>query len=136
MTFEYYIYANILHVNKNGFRAEHPTTHQLHRVVNLIRGNKHRGNYTCIITQNVEKAFDTIWHDALIFEMSNLEFPYYFMRIIHSFLKNRTFNVQVQSEKSTIRHITDGVSQGSVLSPTLFSLYMTDTKMTRHCIIR
>jgi hypothetical protein len=42
----------------------------------------------------------------------------------------RKFRVSVESELSTLRDIQAGVPQGSVLSPTLYCLYVNDTPQT------
>jgi retron-type reverse transcriptase len=41
-----------------------------------------------------------------------------------SFLSQRKFRVSVEGEMSTPREMQAGVPQGSVLSPTLFNLYI------------
>jgi hypothetical protein len=49
------------------------------------------------------------------------------IKLIGSFLSQRKFRVSVEGEMSTTRDIQAGVPQGSILAPTLYSLYINDT---------
>lgn len=115
-------------INKEqfGFRQQHSTIHQVKRLTNIIKKNKRQRLSTGIILLDVEKAFDSIWHDGLIFKLKKYGFPFYLIKIIRSFLKDRTFQVVVNNCASSTRKIPAGVPQGAVLSPTLYSLYVAD----------
>ena len=45
---------------------------------------------------------------------------------IQSFLSGQTQRVAVEGELSDVGRVTSGVPQGSVLGPTLFSIYIND----------
>jgi hypothetical protein len=51
-------------------------------------------------------------------------------KLIGSFLSQRKFRVSAEGEMSTPREMQAGVPQGSVLSPTLFNLYINDAPQT------
>jgi retron-type reverse transcriptase len=59
-----------------------------------------------------------------------LEFPISFIKLISSFLSQRKFRVSVEGEMSTPKEMQAGVPQGSVLSPTLYNIYINDTPQT------
>jgi hypothetical protein len=66
----------------------------------------------------------------VLYKISKLQFPANLIKLINSFLTNRKFRVSVEGELSTPREIQAGVPQGSVLAPTLYSLYINDTSRT------
>jgi hypothetical protein len=59
-----------------------------------------------------------------------MEFSTNLIKLISSFFSQRKFRVSVEGEMSTPRDIKAEVPQGSVLSPTLYNLYINDTPQT------
>lgn len=114
-----------------GFRKDHSTVHQVKRIVNFITKNKSNRQSTGVVFLDIEKAFDSIWHNGLIYKLKMFGYPIYLQKIINSFLKDRLFIVNIDSEASTERKILAGVPQGSVLSPTLYSIYTSDFKILK-----
>ena len=72
---------------------------------------------------DIEKAFDRIWHDGLIFKLSELKIPKYLGAWIKTYIRNRSFSVKVATSISNPKEIKAGCFQGSVLSPLLFNIY-------------
>uniref|UniRef100_A0A8K9WVL4 Reverse transcriptase domain-containing protein n=1 Tax=Oncorhynchus mykiss TaxID=8022 RepID=A0A8K9WVL4_ONCMY len=71
------------------------------------------------------KAFDTVNHEILITKLSKFNFSPGALRWMKSYLEGRTQCVRVSNELSPTL-ISMGVPQGSILGPTLFSVYIND----------
>jgi hypothetical protein len=50
---------------------------------------------------DIEKAFDTTWHNSLLYKLSKCGFSASLIKPISSFLSNRKFSVSVEGEMST-----------------------------------
>ncbi|RVE42602.1 hypothetical protein evm_012743 [Chilo suppressalis] len=75
---------------------------------------------------DMEKAFDRVWHEELIYKLSKSNLPPRLLHIISSFLANRQITVAVEGALSTSRPVQAGVPQGSCLSPSLYAAYAND----------
>ena len=111
---------------KFDFRPKHWTVQQLARLTDHISLNFNINKSTCALFLDMEKAFDTVWHEVLITKLKNCDIDQYLIKIIHSYLKNRTFIVGIDNIVSTEKPVNAGVPQGSVLGPALFLYYVYD----------
>jgi hypothetical protein len=82
---------------------------------------------TAAVFLDIEKAFDTTWQTGLLYKLSKLDFSVSLIKLISPFLYKKKLFVSVENEMSTPRIMKAWVPQGSVLSPTLFNMYVDDT---------
>jgi hypothetical protein len=113
-----------LHGSQTGFHAHHSKTLQCMRLMDHITLFFNNNMSTAAVFLDIEKAFDTTWHLGLLYKLSELKFSIILIKHIHSFLSQRKFRVSVKGEIPVPRDIQAGVPQGSILSPTLYSLYI------------
>lgn len=117
---------DILPKEQFGFRNYHGTTDQLCRIVNFITHNFNHKKHTGMALLDIEKAFDTVWHNGIIYKMINYGFPSYLILLINNYLRLRQMIVSYDNAVSNEKRIVSGVPQGSVLGPVLFILYVSD----------
>jgi hypothetical protein len=82
---------------------------------------------TAEVFLDIEKTFDTTWHTGLLYKLSKFDFSVSLNKLISSSLSKRKSLVSVEGEMSTPRIMQAKVPQGSVLSLTLFNVYVNDT---------
>ncbi|GFY31950.1 RNA-directed DNA polymerase from mobile element jockey [Trichonephila clavipes] len=111
---------------QHGFRKETSTCHQLLRVANKIIHGFNHSKTTGGLFLDVEKAFDRLWHNGLIYKMIHLHFPDYLIYILADYLNDRTFQIKIDATISRTGQIQAGCPQGSNLSPILYNIYTHD----------
>lgn len=122
-----HIFENNIYIEEQfGFRSGHSTTQQLQRVIQHIKKGRSQKKTTIMALLDIEKAFDSVWHDGLIYKLHFLNFPLYIVKTISSYLQDRKFQVFIFGTFSNPQNIPAGVPQGSVLGPVLYNIYTSD----------
>ena len=73
---------------------------------------------------DVSKAFDKVWHQGLIFKLKAYGVKGNFLKLLENYLTDRQQRVVLNGRTSSWQNIYVGVSQGSVLGPLLFLIYI------------
>lgn len=123
----------IIPLNQFGFKRFHSTVHQIKRIHNYIKSSFDAKKSAIVVSMDIEKAFDTVWHNGLIYKLVQSNCPLYLIKIIKSFLNNRLFSVCLNNEFSDLVEIPAGVPQGSVLGPILYNIYCHDMPDFKDC---
>ena len=84
------------------------------------------GHPTTGIFFNVEKAFEQVWYDALLFKLTSMGLNKKLIRWISNFLYQGKLIISINEQLSDPITPINGVPQGSLLSPILFILYVSD----------
>jgi hypothetical protein len=85
-----------------------------------------RWGVTVAVALDISRAFDRVWHRALISKLPAYGFTQPWIHLLDSYLNNRSFEVVVGGMISNKRHTNAGVPQGSSLSATLFLIFIND----------
>lgn len=118
-----------------GFRTKHSTEQQVHRITEYITEGFGENESTAAIFLDISRAFDKIWHNGLIYKLIKFKFNGNIVKLIKSYLLNRTFRIKIDDTFSSWKNIKAGVPQGSILSPTLYIIYTSDMPKPMDTII-
>src|SRR6201990_752338 len=78
------------------------------------------------VALDISKAFDRVWHKALISKLPSFGIYPSLCSLLSDFLSGRSIAAFVDGHRSSHKSINSGVPQGSVLSPTLFLHFIND----------
>lgn len=112
-----------------GFRSEHSTIEQIHRIVNIINKNYEEKKFCSAAFLDISQAFDKVWHLGLLYKLKKA-LPYQYYQLLKSYLDKRTFFVKQNDKQSDLKKIESGVPQGSILGPLLYLIFTSDIPTT------
>ena len=113
-------------IEQYGFQTRHSTELAALHIVNDLTKQIDTGKVPTNIYIDLSKAFDTLDHSILLDKLN-----YYTMRsivnnLIHSYISNRYQYVDFNGSISSNKVVDTGVTQGSILGPLLFLIYIND----------
>lgn len=121
----------VLPAEQFGFRPGRGSPEQLLKLLTFIAKNMderaHRS--TMLVALDLTKAFDTIWHEGLIYKLAHFGFPEWILKWTHSYLSGRSMRVHSHGVISLLGALLYGVPQGSVMGPLYYILYTADMPM-------
>ena len=124
--YNYLEYRNILNEFQFGFRANRSTSHALLSTIENLKEFLDKGSFGVGLFIDFKKAFDTVNHHILLNKLEFYGFRGVVNKWFQSYLTGRNQNVSINGINSSLKAISCGVPQGSVLGPLLFLLYIND----------
>jgi hypothetical protein len=99
------------------FRPRNSTSLQLVRLVERITRNFGEKKLTSAVFLDVANAFDSVWIDGLLYNLTIRNFPSYLVHNISSYLRDRTFEPSLQTARHLVAACWLGGGRRVVLSP-------------------
>ena len=119
-------HEGILDNEQEGFRKQKSTVRLLYRLLLQCKNLKLKKQLGTLISLDLEKAFDSVWINGLLWKLNHIGITGNILGLIESFLRNRQLFVEIGEFQSEEFKTDIGVPQGAVLSPLLFIIFVSE----------
>ena len=126
----YLIKHDLLDPYQSAYQKRHSTQTALLRLTEDIYDAIDDSEITLLVFLDFSKAFDTVNHELLLAKLQILGFQETTCDWVRSYLSDRHQKVVTASESSNWSPIINGVPQGSILGPLLFTILISDMRMS------
>ena len=110
----------------SGFRQGRSAIDNVVHLENTIQKNINNKNHSLAVFVDIAHAYDDVDIEGLMFKLASRGLHGRMLSFLHLYLTNRTYQVRINNQLSQIKTINKGLPQGSILSPLLFNIMMSD----------
>ena len=112
--------------NQYGFRGGLSCHNALVDLTSCVTDSLNKRDNQIALFLDMEKAYDKVWHDGLVFKMNRAEFPPEMLRLVNSWLTDRTAAARHGQSLSEYFPLAGGVPQGAPWSCDLYNIWIGD----------
>ena len=124
----YLIKHALLDTCQSAYKPHHGCITALIKVVDDILDGIDDSEATLLVLLDFSKAFDTVHHRLLLEKLSILGFQDDALEWVKSYLSDRKQQVKTENGVSDFINLNNGVPQGSILGPLLFTVMVLDVR--------
>ena len=128
--YEFLAANKLLTPNQFGFRPNLSTVTALAHFIDNILQSLDRGCFTAAVFLDLSKAFERVDHVLLVEKFKTIGASSQVVKWFASYLESRYQVTSVENCQSTQQIVSVRVSQGSILGPLLFLIYVNDLSNT------
>ena len=136
--YSHLVSQDLFNLNQSGFCPGDSTINQVLSIIHTI-GKAFECNPpldTHSVHLDISKAFDRVWNDGLIYKLKRCGVSGQLLCLIQNFLKDRKQRTVLNGQTSNWGYISAGVTQGSILGPLFFFVYIKDLAVGLKCNVK
>jgi len=122
--------TGIFKANQSGFQINRSCIDAIVPLYQTILCNLDIQSATQLLQTDFAKAYDTVWHNGLIYKLNKVGITGTLLTWLNKFIKTRRTTVQYDTQQSPLSKQEIGLPQGSPLSPILYIIYTNDYKLS------
>lgn len=123
---EYLNVQEIIYRNQSGFGKQHSTEMAIPYIVDTLLFNLDGNKIDALVLVDYKKAFDMVDHAILLSKLEAYNFDSNSLLWFKSYLTDCSQLVSFMGQSSSLRRITTGAPQGSILGPFLFTMFINE----------
>ena len=125
----------VLYRHQYNFRSNHSNNHALLDIATTLYDNLNNKILSCLVKIDLKKAFDTASHERLV-KLECYGVRGVALHLLKTYLTERKQYVNTNESISRLKPISMGVSQGSILGPLFYIIFVNDLHYAVNCIPR
>lgn len=112
--------------NQHGFRSHRSTSSAVLVLTQQVNKALSNNKLAVVVFLDIRKAFDSVNHSILLAKLYDYGFRGRIHKLLKCYLSDRQQRVVIDGFVSSAESVVAGIPQGSVIGPSLFSLYVND----------
>ena len=119
-------FEEVYHKNVFAYRQHHGCDSAILSLTEEFKKELDSRKVIGLVSMDLSKAFDNLPHDLVVKKLEEYGGDLKVINLITNYLSDRHQRVKLSGNYSSLKAITKGVPQGSILGPLLFNIFMND----------